>query len=59
MTENLREKRAPELPTSITKIIMDSNNIFFFIKVAMARKEMINHERGKQCYDIDYENHVS
>jgi hypothetical protein len=54
MVENLREKRASELPTSITIIIMDSNNIFFFIKVAIVRKE-INHELGKQYYDIDRE----
>jgi hypothetical protein len=42
MVENLREKRASELPTSITIIIMDSNNIVFFIKVAIVRKEIMN-----------------
>ena len=58
MVENLREKRASELPESITIIIMDSNNIFFFIEAAIVRKEN-NHERGKQYFDIDRENYVS
>jgi hypothetical protein len=46
MIENLREKRASELPTSINSESMDSNKILIFIEVAIVRKEL-NRESGK------------
>jgi hypothetical protein len=50
MIENLREKRASELPTSINSKSMDSNKILIFIEVAIVRKEL-NRESGKLNYD--------
>lgn len=59
MIENLREKRASELPTNINSKSMDSNKILIFIEVAIVFAKNSIVRVGNNTMMIEEINYVS